>query len=200
MAADLPELIVADAAAWRAWLAEHGREDGVTGVWLVLAKKNVTDPTSLTYDEALDEALCEGWIDGQVDKRDERTYRQRWTPRRAKSKWSERNVGLVGRLIAEGRMRPAGQAEIDRAKADGRWEAAYHSSVTSTVPADLAEALTANPAAHAMFEALTRTNRYAILYRIQDAKRPETRAKRVAQFVDQLARGETPHPQKKAPP
>jgi len=196
MADDLPELIVADAAAWRAWLAEHGREDGVAGLWLVLAKKNVTDPTSLTYDQALDEALCQGWIDGQVDKRDERTYRQRWTPRRAKSKWSERNVGLAGRLIAEGRMRPAGQAEIDRAKADGRWEAAYQGSGSSEVPADLAEALAGNPAAQATFGGLTRTNRYAVLYRIQDAKRPETRARRIATFVDQLARGETPYPQK----
>lgn len=197
MAEDLPELIVVDAAAWRAWLAQHGREPGVAGVWLVLAKKEVTDPTSLTYDQALDEALCEGWIDGQVDKRDERTYRQRWTPRRAKSKWSARNVGLTDRLIAEGRMRPAGQVEIDRAKADGRWEAAYDSSATSAVPDDLALALAPNPAARAVFDALTRTNRYAVLYRIQDAKRPETRARRVAAFVEQLAEGITPYPQKK---
>lgn len=142
----------------------------MAGVWLVLAKKNVTEPTSLTYDQALDEALCEGWIDGQVDKRDERTYRQRWTPRRAKSKWSERNVGLVARLTEQGRMRPAGIAEVERAKADGRWEAAYQSSATSEVPADLAEALAAHPAAQSMFEALTRTNRYAVLYRVQDAR------------------------------
>jgi uncharacterized protein YdeI (YjbR/CyaY-like superfamily) len=123
VAARLSELLVTDAAAWRAWLREH-QGDGV-GVELVLAKKGTTDPTSLTYDQALDEALCHGWIDGQVRRRDEHTYRQRFTPRRARSQWSERNVGIIERLLAAGRMQPAGLAAVERAKADGRWEAAY---------------------------------------------------------------------------
>ena len=123
MADTLPELIFADVTAWRAWLCEN--DDDTVGVWLVLAKKGTTEPTTLTYDQALEEALCHGWIDGQVGRRDERTYRQRFTPRRARSPWSKRNVGLVGRLLKEGRMHPAGLAAVERAKGDGRWEAAY---------------------------------------------------------------------------
>src|SRR6476659_1887448 len=125
---ELAELIVPDTAAWRAWLEAHHADS--PGVRLVLAKKGTTEPTSLSYDQALDEALCYGWIDGQVKRRDEGTYYQRFTPRRARSPWSKRNVGIAGRLDEEGRMHAAGQAEIERAQADGRWEAAYAGAAT----------------------------------------------------------------------
>jgi uncharacterized protein YdeI (YjbR/CyaY-like superfamily) len=191
-------LTVADAAAWLAWLGQC-HEDS-TGVWLRLAKKGAGGPTSLTYDEALDEALCHGWIDGQVRRLDEQSYRQRFTPRRPRSAWSKRNVGIIERLTREGRIKPAGAAAIERAKADGRWEAAYAGQATIEVPADLAAALSAEPEAQAMFEILTSQNRYAVLLRIDNAKRPETRARRIAQFVAMLARGETPHPQRRTRP
>lgn len=195
MAVQLPELLVADAAEWRVWLAEH--HDASAGVSLVLAKKGVAEPTSLTYDEALEEALCYGWIDGQVQRRDETTYRQRFTRRRPRSSWSKRNVGLVERLQSEGRMHPAGVAEVERAKADGRWAAAYAGQSSIAVPPDLAAALRAEPRAQAMFEILTAQNRYAVLYRIGTARRAETRSRRIEQFVAMLARGETVHPQKR---
>jgi uncharacterized protein YdeI (YjbR/CyaY-like superfamily) len=192
---DQPELIVRDAAAWRAWLGKHHAEPG--GVWLVLAKKGTTTPTSLTYDDALEEALCHGWIDGQTRRRDERTYFQRFTPRRRRSPWSKRNVGIAERLLAERRMHASGIAEIERAKADGRWEAAYAGQAGSEVPPDLAAALAAEPRAQAMFDILTSQNRYAILYRIANAKRADTRARRIEQFVEMLARGETVYPQRR---
>ncbi len=195
MAAELPELIVLDPLAWRAWLREH--HDDSAGVWLVLAKKGTVQPTSLTYDQALEEALCHGWIDGQVGRRDEATYRQRFTPRRPRSTWSKRNTGIAKRLLAEGRMHPAGTAELERAKADGRWDAAYAGPADIEVPPDLAAALAAEPKAQAMFEALSRQNRYAVLYRIVTAKRADTRARRIEQFVAMLARGESVHPQKR---
>jgi uncharacterized protein YdeI (YjbR/CyaY-like superfamily) len=195
MGEDVPELLVPDAGSWRAWLDEHGA--GSRGVWLVLAKKDVVSPTSLAYDQALDEALCHGWIDGQVGRRDAVTYRQRFTPRRARSPWSARNVDNVARLTAEGRMQPGGVAAVERAQADGRWDAAYPGSAAIEVPEDLAEALSAAPEAQRTFENLTRTNRYAVLYRVQTAKRPETRARRIAELVLSLARGETPYPQKR---
>jgi uncharacterized protein YdeI (YjbR/CyaY-like superfamily) len=166
-------------------------------VWLVLAKKGTTQPTSLTYEQALEEALCHGWIDGQIRRRDERTFRQRFTPRRARSAWSKRNVGHVERLLREGRMHAAGIAHVERAKADGRWEAAYAGSASIEVPPDLAEALAAEPGAMAMFEILTSQNRYAVLYRIDTAKRPDTRARRIEQYVAMLGRGETIYPQKR---
>jgi uncharacterized protein YdeI (YjbR/CyaY-like superfamily) len=194
MAVELPELIVRDAAAWREWLANHHADP--TGVWLVLAKKGTEKPTSLTYDQALEEALCHGWIDGQAGRRDEATYRQRFTPRRRRSAWSKRNTGIAERLIAEERMHPAGHAEVERAKADGRWEAAYAGPASMEVPPDLAEALAAEPKAQAMFEGLNSQNRYAILYRIATAKRAETRARRIEQFVTMLARGKTVYPQR----
>jgi len=194
--ADLPELLVADVDGWRRWLAEHHHDPD--GVYLVLAKKGITDPTSLTYFEALEEALCQGWIDGQVRRRDEATYRQRFTRRRARSPWSERNVGHAERLIAEGRMQPAGAVEVERAKADGRWQAAYAGQGSIEVPAALAAALAAEPRAQAMFEILTSQNRYAVLYRIQTAKRSDTRARLIERFVAMLARGETIHPQRRA--
>jgi uncharacterized protein YdeI (YjbR/CyaY-like superfamily) len=165
-------------------------------VWLVLAKKGTTDPTSLTYAQALDEALCEGWIDGQKRSRDAATFMQRFTPRRRGSSWSKRNVGIADQLIADGRMRPAGLSEIERAKADGRWAAAYSGQAKATAPDDLAAALAANAEASAMFAALNGANRFAVVYRVETAKRPETRARRVEQLVAMLARGETIHPQK----
>lgn len=190
---ELPELLVVDRALWRSWLAVHHDQD--QGVWLVLAKKHVVEPTRLTYDEALDEALCHGWIDGQVGRRDEHTYRQRFTPRRARSSWSKRNVGLIERLQAEGLMHPAGLQAVARAKGDGRWDAAYAGQATIEVPADLSAALDAEPEAKAMFARLTSQNRYAVLYRIHEAKRSDTRARRIERFVAMLARGETIHPQ-----
>jgi uncharacterized protein YdeI (YjbR/CyaY-like superfamily) len=193
--AELDELILPDAAAWRAWLDAHREEQG--GVWLVLAKKGTTDPTTLTYDGALEEALCFGWIDGQGRRRDDATSLQRFTPRRSRSSWSKRNVGIAERLIGEGRMHPAGLAEVERAKSDGRWEAAYAGPATIDVPPELAAALAAEPKARAMFEILTSQNRYAVLYRITTAKRAETRTRRIEQFVAMLARGETPYPQKR---
>jgi uncharacterized protein YdeI (YjbR/CyaY-like superfamily) len=198
MADELPELVVRDAAAWRTWLAGHHADP--VGVWLVLAKKGTEKPTSLTYDQALEEALCHGWIDGQAGRRDDATYRQRFTPRRRRSAWSKRNTGIAERLIAEDRMRPAGHAEVERAKADGRWKAAYAGPASMEVPADLAEALAAEPKAQAMFEGLNSQNRYAILYRIATAKRAETRARKIEQFVAMLSRGETVHPQKRRRP
>jgi uncharacterized protein YdeI (YjbR/CyaY-like superfamily) len=188
-------LTVLDAAAWRRWLAGHHADE--SGVWLVLAKKGTTEPTSLTYDQALDEALCHGWIDGQVGRRDERTFRQRFTPRRARSSWSKRNVGHIARLQREGRMHAAGVAQVERAKADGRWEAAYAGQASIEVPADLVSALAAEPRAQAMFEILTSQNRYAVLYRIDAARRAATRARRIEQYVAMLSRGETIHPQRR---
>ena len=197
MSDEPPELTVADAAAWREWLA--GNHSEAPGVWLVLAKKGTTEPTRLSYDEALEEALCHGWIDGQVRRRDERTYRQRFTPRRARSAWSKRNVAIAQRLATAGRMHAAGLAEVERAQADGRWDAAYAGQASIEMPADLARALDAEPAASAMFATLTSQNRYAILYRIETAKRADTRARRIEQYVAMLTRGETLHPQRRRP-
>ena len=191
----LPELLVPDAEAWRSWLDAHHQES--TGVWLVLAKKSTVVPTSVTYDQALDEALCFGWIDGTLGRRDEATYRQRFTPRRTRSPWSKSNVGLIERLEGAGRLRPAGTAAVEAAKADGRWELAYAGQAAMEVPSDLTEALASDPAARAMFDILTKANRYAVLYRIETAKRPETRARKIDELVAMLARGETLHPQKR---
>lgn len=189
------ELVLRDAAAWRAWLGAHHADSA--GVWLVLAKKGTVKPTRLTYDAALEEALCHGWIDGQVRRRDAATYKQRFTPRRKRSSWSKRNVAHAERLVKEGRMHPAGAAEMERAKADGRWEAAYAGPASIEVPDDLAAALAAEPEAQALFDELTSQNRYAVLYRVTTAKRADTRARRIEQFVAMLARGETPYPQKR---
>lgn len=195
MGVELVELTVRDRAAWRRWLERHHRTS--PGVWLALAKKAKPGPTTLTYDEALEEALCFGWIDGQRGAGDGTTTRQRFTHRGPRSRWSARNVGIVERLRSEGRMAPEGEAEVARAQAGGRWADAYAGPATSVVPADLAAALRANPAAQAMFEILTSTNRYAILYRVEAARRPETRAANIEKFVAMLARGETLHPQKR---
>lgn len=195
--AEIAELVVRDQATWRKWLeTNHAKSPGT---WLVLAKKGTTAPTRLVYAEALEEALAHGWIDGTAGQRDVATYRQRFTPRRRRSVWSKRNTGIAERLISEGRMRQAGLAEVERARADGRWELAYHGPATSEVPDDLAAALAAEPSARNLFDVLTSQNRYAILYRIQGAKRAETRARRIELFVSMLARGETIYPQRRQP-
>lgn len=190
---ELPEILLGDAAKWRDWLEDFHKE--CRGVWLVLHKKGGTT-TTLTYDQALDEALCFGWVDGQKGKRDEQSYRQRFTPRRPASPWSARNVGHATRLINSQRMHPAGLAAVDAAKADGRWDSAYQGQSTSKIPPDLAAALAANSAARAMFELTSSANRYAIIYRLNAVKRAETRRRKLSHFVDMLARGEVPHPQR----
>ena len=192
MAADYPELTVADASEWAGWLEEHSPES--SGVWLVLAKRGTREPTSLTYDQALEEAICQGWIDSQVAKRDERTYRQKFTPRRTGSPWSKRNVALVARLTEEGRMKSGGLAAVERAKADGNWDGAYDGSASIAIPSDLSAALAASPDARRMFDRLDAANRYAVLFRVTTAKRDETRRRRIEQLVAMLARGETIHP------
>jgi uncharacterized protein YdeI (YjbR/CyaY-like superfamily) len=192
------ELLVSDAPAWRMWLSDHHSTS--RGVWLVLAKKGTTFPTSLSYDEALEEAVCFGWIDGQIGRRDDATFRRRFTPRTVRSPWSQRNVAIAERLIAEGKMLDSGRDEVRRAQEDGRWESAYAGQARAEVPGDLANALEANPRARAMFATLTSANRYSIIYRIENAKRSETRAKRLEQLVEMLARGETIHPQGRRSP
>lgn len=185
-----PELFFASQAEFEAWLAEqHGVSDGI---WIRFAKKG-SGIESLNYALALDVALCYGWIDGQSKSIDDVYYRQRFTPRRARSKWSKVNTEKVAALIEAGRMQPAGLREIERAQADGRWDAAYDSPATASVPDDLQVALDANPNARAFFETLSSQNRYAILYRVQDAKRPETRQRRIAQFIQMLSEGKTFH-------
>ena len=193
MADELPDLVVLDAAAWRRWLAANHASSA--GVWLRLAKKGMNEPTQLRYAEALDEALCHGWIDGQVRRFDDASYRQRFTPRRTRSAWSQNNVANIERLLGEGRMTPAGVAAFEAARADGRLDRAYPGQASIEVPDDLAAALEAEPAARASFESLSSQNRYAVLLRIHQAARPQTRAQRIERFVAMLARGETPYPQ-----
>jgi uncharacterized protein YdeI (YjbR/CyaY-like superfamily) len=185
---ELVELLVQDAEAWRAWLDNHHADH--PGVWLVLHKKG-GQTTTLTYPQALDEALCFGWIDGQIGRRDDDSYRQRFTPRRPNSPWSARNVEYVARLTEAGRMRPAGLAAVDAAKAQGRWQAAYRGQADMQIPPDLAEALAADPAAAATFERLDAANRYSIVYRLNAVKRPATRDRKLTEYVDMLARGES---------
>lgn len=181
----------ASQAEWAAWLAaEH---DSARAVWIRFPKKATGIPT-VRYDEALEEALRFGWIDGQARRIDDEWYRQRWTPRSARSKWSKRNRDKATALIDAGRMEPAGLREVERARADGRWAAAYDAPSTATVPDDLAAAFDRAPGARAFFETLDAQNRYAVLHRIQDAKRPETRARRIEKFVAMLAAGEKLHP------
>lgn len=162
------------------------------GVWLKIAKKD-SGIATVSYDQALDVALCHGWIDGQKRGFDAAYFLQRFTPRRPRSLWSKINIGKVAVLTAAGRMRPGGQREVDAAKADGRWDGAYDSARTMTVPPALAEALAGNRAAAAFFATLDRTNRYAVCWRVQTAKTADTRARRVATLVAMLARGETIH-------
>jgi uncharacterized protein YdeI (YjbR/CyaY-like superfamily) len=188
--AGLPILSFADAKEWEAWLAAQPRTS--PGLWLKLAKASAGAP-SVSKPEAIDGALCHGWIDGQLDPYDEHWWLIRFTPRKSRSKWSEKNRTRAGELIAAGRVAPAGHAEIAAAKADGRWDAAYAPQGSAELPEDLAAALDAEPGARAFFDTLTGANRYAILYRVQDAKKPETRAARIAKFTGMCARGETVH-------
>ncbi|ALE04479.1 hypothetical protein AL755_02030 (plasmid) [Arthrobacter sp. ERGS1:01] len=193
---ELPELLLPDADAWRGWLAEHHASSA--GVRLVLHKKGGT-VTALDYAGALDEALCFGWIDGLIGRRDDGSYLTRFTPRTRTSKWSKNNVENIARLTAAGRMQPAGQDAVDAAKADGRWEMAYSGQSKAEVPADLADAIAANPKAQAMFEVLTAVNRFALIYRTTTVKTPAARAAKIDRLVAMLASGETPHPQKRRP-
>lgn len=187
---DLPVIGFASQDEWETWLTEQ--HESSPGLWLKLVKKGAGVP-GVTYAQALDVALCFGWIDGQVARFDDTHWLQRFTPRRARSKWSLINTDKAKALIEAGRMRPAGLREVNRAKADGRWAAAYAGQATIEVPPDLAEALAANPAALAFFGTITSQNRYAILFRVHDAKRPETRARRIATYVTMLADGKTIH-------
>ena len=191
--ADEPEVLpFATVEDWEAWLREH-HETVAAGVWIKFARKASGIPT-VTYREALQVALRFGWIDGQARGHDESWYLQRFTPRRARSIWSKRNRDFATALIEAGEMEPAGLREVERAKADGRWDAAYDAPSTATVPDDLQAALDASPAATEFFAGLDRQNRYAILHRVQTAKRPETRARRIEKFVAMLAAGERIHP------
>ena len=190
MAQDLPIVFFASPLEWEQWLEENHLS--AAGVWLKLAKKGSAPGPS--YAEALEVALCFGWIDGQKAARDDTAWLQRFTPRGPRSKWSRINTEKATRLIAEGRMRPAGLDQVEFARSDGRWERAYEPQSTAAVPADLAAELERSPAAAAFFATLNRVNRYAILYRIDEAKRPETRVRRIRKFVAMLERGEKIHP------
>lgn len=186
-----PILAFESREVWRDWLAEHHAAS--SGLWLAIAKQGSGIPT-VSYSEALDVALCFGWIDGQKDKLDADRWLQRFTPRAPRGKWSRINRGRVEALIAAGAMQPAGLREVERAKADGRWEAAYDGQRTAAVPDDLRQALDRDPTARDFFATLDSANRYAILYRLQEAKKPDTRARRLQKFVEMLARGEKIHP------
>ena len=182
-----PILTLASEAAWEAWLdAEHATSDGV---WLKFAKKG-SGVETVVYAEALDVALCYGWIDSQVARLDERFYLQKFTPRRARSKWSHINREKIEALTKQGRMKPAGLEQVELAKADGRWEAAYASPAKVQMPDDLQAALDASPKAAEFWDGLNKSNRFAILYQLHDAKKPETRARRLEKFVAMLERGE----------
>jgi uncharacterized protein YdeI (YjbR/CyaY-like superfamily) len=178
------------AKAFETWLKKHHAASD--GLWLQIAKKGADEP-SVTYLEAIEIALCWGWIDGQKKGLDDQHFLQRFTPRRAKSIWSKINVAKVATLIEAGRMQPAGQVQIDAAKADGRWDGAYDGARTATMPDDLQAALDANPKAKKFFATVNASNRYAVLWRVQTAVKPQTRARRIEQLVEMLARGETVH-------
>lgn len=188
---EYPTLLFSDQAAWAEWLKQHHATE--RGLWLRLAK-SASELRSVTYAEALDVALCYGWIDGQRKSYDVDSYLQKFTPRRKKSVWSKRNRKRVERLIASGDMQPSGLAAIRAAKADGRWERAYDSPGSATLPDDFRAALDEHPDAKAFFETLKSANRFAIIYRIQTAVKPETRARRIAEFVVMLQRKETLYP------
>jgi uncharacterized protein YdeI (YjbR/CyaY-like superfamily) len=187
----LPILAFTSQQEWEAWLAAHHATS--SGLWLMIAKKNA-GVDSVSYSEALDSALCYGWIDGQKATYDEQFWLQRFTPRGRKSKWSRVNRDRATELERQGRLQPAGRAQVDQARQDGRWDAAYESQRSATVPDDLQRELDGNPAARAFFATLDSANRYAILYRLQDAKKPETRARRLAQYVAMLNEGKKLHP------
>ena len=190
---ELEKLPFASASALRAWL--EANHDTSPGIWLMIAKKG-SGVEGVTYDEAVDEGLCFGWIDGQKAKHDDRYFLQRFTPRSRRSPWSKINTGRVAMLMTAKKMRPAGMRAVEAAKADGRWDAAYAGQATVVVPDDLRAALDMSPVAAALFAELDSTNRYAILYRVGSGKKPETRARKIAGFVADLERGETPYPRK----
>ncbi|MFE0500536.1 YdeI family protein [Lysobacter soli] len=189
LSTDLPIKLFKTEAAWETWLAAHG---DAPGVWLKIAKKD-TGATSVSYSEALDVALCHGWIDGLKRSCDAQYFLQRFTPRKAKSLWSKLNIARVEKLVGAGRMQPAGLREVEAAKVDGRWDAAYQSASAMDVPPEFAAALAKNAKARKAFEALDRTNRYAFCWRVHTAKKPETKAARVEKFVAMLLRGEKIH-------
>jgi len=196
MKAELPELLLPDAAAWRAWLEENHASS--PGVWLIEHKKGGTT-TQLSYAQALDEALCFGWIDGQAKSRDEHSYFQRFTPRGRRSIWSIRNQGHIERLRAEGRMRDAGERAVAAAQADGRWERAYSGPANAEMPADLLAAIEADDAALATYRTLSSQNRYAMIFRLSQLKTEAAKERNITKFVAMLARGETLYPQGKGP-
>jgi uncharacterized protein YdeI (YjbR/CyaY-like superfamily) len=186
----LPVLAFASAADWQEWLAEHGGTSA--GVWLKTAKRGAAEPT-VSYPDALEVALCFGWIDGQKGPLDDQYWLQRFTPRKPGSRWSKINTQKAEALIEAGRMQVAGLREVELARSDGRWDRAYQNQGSATVPDDLRAALDASPEASEFFETISRINRYAILYRIQSVKRPETRARKIAQYVQMLAEHKTIH-------
>jgi uncharacterized protein YdeI (YjbR/CyaY-like superfamily) len=188
---ELPTVAFASRTAWKTWLGKH--HDTSSGVWLKIAKSG-RPVSTVTYADALDVALSYGWIDGQKNKLDDDYWLQRFCPRTPRSRWSKINCAKALDLIETGQMRPAGLREVERAKADGRWDAAYDSQRTAAVPSDLQDALDRNATARRFFATLDSANRYAILYRIHDAKRPETRARRIEQYVAMLSERKKIHP------
>jgi uncharacterized protein YdeI (YjbR/CyaY-like superfamily) len=185
---ELPIVRCADAAAWEQWLSVQPADS--PGAWLQIAKKGC-EPATVTYDAALDSAICFGWIDGQKRAHDDTCWLQRFTPRGPRSKWSQINRERAQRLIDHGRMHPAGQAQVDVARADGRWEAAYEPQGRATIPPDLQQALDANPAAERFFATLTGARRYAFLYRLHNVKTDNGRARRIASYIELLSEGRT---------
>lgn len=183
---DTPTLLVTSAETWESWLADHYVSP--QGVWLKIAKKSTGLPT-VNYDEVLDIALCYGWIDGQRKAFDDQFYLQKFTPRRPRSLWSKRNIVKVESLIRAGKMQPSGQAEIDKAKQDGRWQDAYDSAKNMTLPQDFIDAISQNPAAKKTFESLNKTNLFSIGFRLATAKKPETRQRRMDTIIQQLSKG-----------
>ena len=188
---DSPTLTFADQQAWEVWLEANGGT--ASGVWLRIAKRSAGEAT-VSYAQAIESALCHGWIDGQKQAESEHYWLQRFTPRTARSIWSRINKEKAEALIAAGRMRPAGLRAVEQARRDGRWEAAYASPSKATVPDDLQQALDANPKARKFFATLNSQNRFAILFRIQNVKKAETRARKIAQFIKMLNKGEKIHP------
>jgi len=191
MTAELERMRFTSAQEWRTWL--EANHDTSPGIWLMIAKKG-SGVESVTYDEAVDEGLCFGWIDGQKARHDDHHFLQRFTRRTRRSPWSRINTERVARLLGAERMHPAGLREVEAAKGDGRWEAAYAGPASAVVPEDLRAALDASPAAADFFAQLNSADRYAILYRIGSVKRAETRARKIAGFVADLERGKGPHP------
>ncbi|MEV4886314.1 YdeI/OmpD-associated family protein [Chitinophaga ginsengisegetis] len=187
---ELPELFFETQQQWEKWLAKHHTQED--GIWLRMYKKDSKIP-SINYAQALEEALCYGWIDGMAKSVDETSYIQKFTPRRPKSIWSERNTKHIARLTAEGKMKPAGIRQVELAKADGRWEKAYATQSEATIPDDFMAALKKNKKAAAFFETLNKQNKFAIYFRLQNAKKPETRAKRIVDFIAKLERQEKFH-------